>query len=73
MRSSLEHELAHSSRICLAAHRLHDRADDRTGSLHLAIANLLEHVGLLRERRIDRLDQRAIIRDDRLPSPSMTP
>ena len=36
--------------------------------MDLAIADLLEHVGLRRERLIDRGDQRPVIRDDREPT-----
>ena len=50
------------------AHRLHDGADHGAGGLHLAVADLLEHVGLRGQRLVDRGDERAVVRDDGEPA-----
>ncbi len=60
----LQHELPGARRVGLAAYRPYDGTDHGSGSLHLAVADLLEHVGLLRESRIDLGDQGAVVRDD---------
>lgn len=61
LRCALEHQLAHAGGISLTAHGLHHGTNHSASSLHLAVANLLKHVWLLRERRINRLDQWAIV------------
>ena len=65
LRGALQDQLADARGIRLALHRLHDGADDRAGRLHLAVADLLEHVGLRGECLVDRGDERAVVRDDR--------
>jgi len=46
----LQHQFAHARSIRLAGHRLHDRTDHRTSRLHLAVTDLLEHIGLSGQR-----------------------
>src|ERR1019366_5424192 len=60
----LQHQLAHARRIRGALHGLHDRTDDGTGGLDLALADLLENIRLRNESLVDRGDQGTIIRDD---------
>src|SRR4051812_20114176 len=64
-RGALQHELPDPRRVRLAAHRLHDGADHGTGGLHLAVADLLQHVGLRGEGLVDGGEQRAVVGDDR--------
>jgi len=60
----LQHELSEARSVGLAIHRLHDGIGHGSVSLHFAVANLLEHVRLLRESRIDRGDEGSVVRDD---------
>ncbi len=59
--SALEDQLTNAGGVSLSTHRLHDRTDDGTGSLNLAVLDLLQHVGLCRKRLVNRGDERAIV------------
>ena len=67
-----EDDLAGLAGIRLALHRLHHRTDDRAGGLHLAVADLLEHIGLRGERLVDRGDEGAVVRTTARPRASTT-
>lgn len=60
----LQHQLAHASRIGLAAHGLHDGTDHGAGRLHFALADLFENIRLRRERRVDGRNERTVVRSD---------
>ncbi len=51
-----------------STHRLHHRTDDRARRLDLPVPQLLEHIRQLRQRGVDRGEQRAVIRHDREPT-----
>ena len=65
LRGALQDELAHARGVGLTPHGLHDRADDGAGGLHLAVADLREHVGLRLQRLVDGGDERAVVGHDR--------
>ena len=58
---ALKKEGTHSPRISLTARGLHNCAHDGTGRLQFATTNLLCHVRLLGERRIDCFEQWTVI------------
>ena len=49
----LDDKFLHTSRVCLSTSGLHDVADDLSGGLHLATADLVRDVGVGCERFVD--------------------
>jgi hypothetical protein len=68
LRRALQQEFSHASRVDLAALCLHDRSDKGTGGPHLAGADRLNHVFLLRAGRVDGGDERDEGADSLSPS-----
>src|SRR5690606_32959005 len=65
---ALQNQFAAACGIRLPLHRLHNRTDNRTSGLHLAVADLLQNVRLRGQSFIDCGDQCAIVRHDREPA-----
>src|SRR5688500_5891424 len=64
LRAACDHDLANAGRVGLTLRGLHDRSDDGAGRLDLAVADLLSHVRLGRERLVDGLFQGRVVGHD---------